>query len=200
MGFFPTSSRMRSSFTVNPSTARDARVYDAEPRSVTLSITLCAISGSMTLSSKLPFELATVTARSLPITWAATIITASQMTGLILPGMMDEPGWSAGRVISPRPAMGPEFSHLRSLAIFMSAEASVLRAPLSSAEVSCVACAEKWFPVSSKGMPVASARCEMASDAKSAGALIPVPTAVPPRASFARRGSTQSTRSRDSCI
>ena len=32
----------------------------------------------------------------------------SGMTGLILPGMIDEPGCTAGNVISERPARGPD--------------------------------------------------------------------------------------------
>ena len=34
--------------------------------------------------------------------------TASGMTGLTLPGMIEEPGWTAGRRSSPRPPNGPE--------------------------------------------------------------------------------------------
>jgi hypothetical protein len=84
---------------------------------------LWAITGSITLSSKLPIAAAVVMAASLPTTCAATIMTASGMTGLILPGMIDEPGWSAGRVISPIPPAGPLFIGRRSLAIFISATA-----------------------------------------------------------------------------
>ncbi len=40
------------------------------------------------------------------------------MTGLTLPGMMLEPAWRAGRLISPKPACGPEESRRRSLQIF----------------------------------------------------------------------------------
>ena len=44
--------------------------------------------------------------------------TASGITGLTLPGMIDEPAWRGGRRISPSPACGPDESSRRSLAIF----------------------------------------------------------------------------------
>ena len=39
------------------------------------------------------------------------------MTGLILPGMIDEPTWTAGSRTSPIPPTGPEESSRRSAAI-----------------------------------------------------------------------------------
>ena len=42
------------------------------------------------------------------------------MTGLTLPGMIDEPGCMAGRLISASPARGPDASRIRSPAIFES--------------------------------------------------------------------------------
>src|ERR1044072_2140426 len=41
-----------------------------------------------------------VMAWSLPITWAATCVTTSGITGLTVPGMIDEPFWSSGGKIS----------------------------------------------------------------------------------------------------
>ena len=58
----------------------------------TLSSKLLAIKGSITFSSKLPDCPAMVIAASLPMTCAATIATASGITGLTLPGMIEEPG------------------------------------------------------------------------------------------------------------
>ena len=82
------------------------------------SSTLRAISGSITLSSKLPVAPAKATAASLPITWAATWIVASGSTGFTLPGMIELPGCRSGRKISPSPVRGPEPIQRRSLAIF----------------------------------------------------------------------------------
>ena len=79
-----------------------------------------------------------VTVKWLPMTWAQTIVTASGITGLILPGMMLEPGWSAGSTISPRPAMGPLFIQRRSLEIFIRLTATVLSWPLISTAASWV--------------------------------------------------------------
>src|SRR5262245_3132898 len=41
----------------------------------------------------------------------------SAITGFTLPGMMDDPGWSAGRLISTMPARGPVARKMRSLLI-----------------------------------------------------------------------------------
>ena len=49
------------------------------------------MSGMRTFSSKLPCVPPTVIAVSFPITCAATWRTTSGMTGLTLPGMIDEP-------------------------------------------------------------------------------------------------------------
>ena len=57
-------------------------------------------------------------ALSLPMTWAQTINVASQMTGLTLPGMIEEPGCRSGIEISPSPALGPDPIQRRSLVIF----------------------------------------------------------------------------------
>jgi hypothetical protein len=90
---------------------------------------LCAITGIITFSSKLPCWPPTVTVTWFPITCAQTIISASLITGFTLPGMMDEPGWMAGREISASPDVGPLASQRMSLAIFISATASVFSAP-----------------------------------------------------------------------
>ena len=71
----------------------------------------------MTFSSKLPAAPANATAASLPMTWAQTWQTASQITGLTLPGMIDEPGCRSGMRISASPARGPEPISRRSLQI-----------------------------------------------------------------------------------
>ncbi|MNP42490.1 hypothetical protein D3C76_1362610 [compost metagenome] len=78
---------------------------------------------------------------SLPITWAATIAVASGITGLTLPGMIEEPGCNASSSISPRPASGPEFIQRRSLAIFISDTAVALSWPETATAVS-------WEPIS----------------------------------------------------
>ena len=77
------------------------------------------MTGSITLSWKLPDWPAMATVASLPMTWAHAMATASGMTGLTLPGMMLLPGCSAGRLISASPVRGPLFIQRRSLAIFV---------------------------------------------------------------------------------
>jgi len=45
---------------------------------------------------------------------------SSGITGLTFPGMIEDPGCSAGRLISASPALGPEVRRIRSLEIFAS--------------------------------------------------------------------------------
>ena len=81
---------------------------------------LRAISGTRTFSSNWPCMPPIVIAASLPITWPATWITTSGITGLTLPGMIEEPFCSSGRRSSASPARGPEPISARSLAILLS--------------------------------------------------------------------------------
>ena len=77
------------------------------------------------------------------ITVAATINTASGITGFTLPGMMLLPGCRVGSWISPSPASGPLFIQRRSLQILLSATASVFSSPDSATAVS-------WLAIKSK--------------------------------------------------
>ena len=104
--------------------------------SFTESSRLRAISGTRTLSSNCPWVPATLIAASLPITWSPTWITTSQITGLTLPGMIDDPFCSSGRRISARPARGPEPISARSLAILIIETATTFNAPDSSTRAS----------------------------------------------------------------
>ena len=152
------------------------------------------MTGSMTSRSKLPWAPAKAIAWSLPMTWAATWTVASGRTGFTLPGMMEDPGWRSGRLISWMPVRGPELIHRRSLAIFTSDTATVRSAPDSSTRESWAAWASKWLSASRRGRPVCSSMSSMTRGAKPSGVLMPVPTAVPPRGSSARRGRVASTR------
>ena len=76
---------------------------------------------------------------SLPITWATTCITDSAMTGFTLPGMIEDPGWVAGRFNSPIAVRGPEPSQRRSLAILNKETATVFNAPLANTAASLAA-------------------------------------------------------------
>ena len=68
----------------------------------------------------------------LPMTWAATMVTASHCVGFTLPGMIEEPGSFSGRRSSPKPERGPEPSKRMSLAILNSDTATVLSAPCAN--------------------------------------------------------------------
>ena len=81
-----------------------------------------------------------VTVASLPMTRQATCITDSQTTGLTLPGMIDDPGWIAGRLSSPIPQRGPEPRWRMSLAILESETAIVFSSPWAATNESLAAC------------------------------------------------------------
>ncbi len=91
-----------------------------------------------------------VIAVSLPITWAQTCRTTSGITGLTLPGMIEEPFWSSGRKSSPMPARGPEPISARSPAILVSETAITFSAPESSTSASRLA----WASNGSSGAAI----------------------------------------------
>ena len=66
-----------------------------------------AITGIITFSSSCPASHAIATVVSQPITWKQTWFTISGTDGFTLPGMIDEPGCTAGSAISDSPARGP---------------------------------------------------------------------------------------------
>ena len=84
--------------------------------------------------------------------------TTSGMTGLTLPGMMEEPACIGGKLISPRPARGPLDNRRRSLQVFDSLTATRLSTPESctNAPQSCVASIRLGAVIN--GMPVISDR------------------------------------------
>ncbi len=86
--------------------------------------------GIITFNSNCPACPAIITVRSLPITWNMAIFNISARTGLTFPGMIDEPGWTTGNLISASPVLGPDESRRMSLAIRVRSCASVRNAPL----------------------------------------------------------------------
>ena len=117
-------------------------------------IRLRPISGIRTFSSNWPCMPPIVIAVSLPITCAATCSTTSGITGLTLPGMIEEPFCSSGRNSSPMPARGPEPISAMSLAIFVSETASTFSAPESSTSESRLPCASNGWAGASIFSPV----------------------------------------------
>src|SRR5271168_4322900 len=108
---------------------------------------------------------------------------ASHWVGLTFPGMIDDPGSLAGSFNSPRPQRGPDASQRMSLAIFINATA----VPRRAADARTIASNDPWamnlFGAVTNGFPVSSAILAATEREKPVGALRPVPTAVPPRAS-----------------
>ena len=130
-----------------------------------------------------------VIAVSLPITCAETWSTTSGITGLTLPGMIEEPFCSSGRKISPIPARGPEPISARSLAIFVSDTATTLSAPDSSTSASRLPCASNGSSGARISSPVASVSRARTRMANSVWVFSPVPVAVPPSGIWATCGS-----------
>ena len=155
-----------------------------------------AITGRYVFSSRMPWEAPNVTVVSLPKTRAATWLTDSHSTGLTLPGMIDDPACSSGSSSSADPADGPLASRRMSLAILVRATAM----PRSPADASA---SDPWPPcwtiglaLGRSGSPVSAASAAMTPAANPAGALIPVPTAVPPSGSSPRASMSATDRRR----
>ena len=70
-----------------------------------------------------------VTVRSFPTTAKAIWLITSGITGLTLPGIIDDPACLGGRFISSKPARGPLLRSLRSFDVFESFTAILLRTP-----------------------------------------------------------------------
>ena len=107
---------------------------------------------------------------SLPITCALTCSTTSGITGLTLPGMIEEPFCSSGRNSSPMPARGPEPISARSFAIFVSETAITFSAPDSSTSASRFACASNGSSGGEICSPLASRELRRARAPRTPGA------------------------------
>ena len=121
------------------------------------------------------------------------MVSASHCVGLTLPGMIELPGSFSGIRISPRPERGPDASQRTSLAIFVSAAATVLSAPCACTIASCAAIASNRLGAVTNGVPASRDSASATSRPKSGCVFRPVPIAVPPIASSRRCGSDAST-------
>src|SRR6267378_392954 len=92
--------------------------------------------GIITLSSSCPACAPHATVVSLPMTWKQTWFTISAIAGFTLPGMIDEPGWTAGMTSSPNPVRGPDTRMRMSLQIWESSIDAV-RIPLEIRAKAC---------------------------------------------------------------
>src|ERR1044071_8851 len=108
------------------------------------------------------------------------MFTSSGITGFTLPGMMDDPGCSAGRLISARPALGPDVNRIRSLDIFESFTARLLSAEEYATNPCWSQVAAIMSAAGTIGLPVSFARRSAHFFAYPFGTLIPVPIAVAP--------------------
>ena len=146
------------------------------------------MTGIMTLSSKLPAAPPQAIVASLPMTWAQTISSISDITGLTLPGMIELPGCRSGMWISPIPPRGPEPSQRTSLAILVRLTAAAAQRARRLDQA--VARRQRLEQVGRLAQGHADLLGEDARSraARSSGsAPRPVPTAVPPSASSRQR-------------
>ena len=136
--------------------------------------------GIMTLSSSCPACAPQATAVSLPMTWKQTWLTISGIAGLTLPGMIDEPGCTAGIEISPNPVRGPETSSRMSLQMLEISIAAV-RMPLemrTNGAIDCIA-AKRFFD-GTIGSPYHSASSPQTRPRNFGSTFSAVPAALPP--------------------
>lgn len=141
---------------------------------------LYMIIGHMTLSSNWLFCAEISIVLSFPRTWAQIISTHSKIEGFTFPGMMDEPGWTAGRVISLSPACGPEFIILRSLEMFSRLIAKERSAAETLRKAFMLLAISVEFFAFLKWIPVSFERFLIIRFLNLGSLVIPVPTAVPP--------------------
>lgn len=95
----------------------------------------------------------------------ATWLTISGMTGLTFPGMIDDPAWAGGRLISDRPTDGPDDVRRRSLHTFESFTATRFRTPETWTNAPQSWVASIGSPAGTTSRPVMSRRCAQASRA-----------------------------------
>ncbi len=148
----------------------------------------------MTLSSSSPSAAERATVASFPTMRAQTMRAASGITGFTLPGMIDEPGWSAGSWISPIPPFGPDARRRRSFAILAREPAAVRVAAESAASVSRKACCSKGTRAGRSSTLVLAAIAASARAGSSGWRFRPVPTAVPPSGTSRRSSLARSMR------
>src|ERR1700684_4675743 len=99
------------------------------------------------------------------------MVSASHWVGLILPGIMDEPGSFSGIFSAANPARGPQAYQRTSLAIFIKAPARVRRAALTFTIASCAESAANLFGADTNRWPVSSAILRAATSAKRGSAF-----------------------------
>ena len=128
-------------------------------------------------------------ATSWPSTCAHTMVSASTWVGLTLPGMIELPGSLAGSRSSPNPARGPLPISRMSLAIFVSATASMRSAACRPTSASWPAIAANRLSATTNGAPSRRASRAATRWPNSRCVFSPVPTAVPPMASACSAGS-----------
>ena len=139
------------------------------------------MTGSKALSSNCPASTAIVTVVSLPQTAKATWLTTSGITGLIFPGIIEDPACLTGKLISPIPVCGPEDINLKSLEIFESETAKVFKIDEAYKNPSKFCVPSTKSSACFKSRPVTSFNTFTISFTYVASALRPVPIAVAPR-------------------
>mmetsp|Transcript_18810 Transcript_18810/g.65281 ORF Transcript_18810/g.65281 Transcript_18810/m.65281 type:complete len:213 (+) Transcript_18810:174-812(+) len=188
------SAAMRVSLATTPTTQFFRKESHASARSRADSRNAAIMTGLKTFNSKWPVAPPKVTVVWLPKTRAATMLTASHCVGFTLPGMIDDPGSFAGSESSPKPQRGPEPRSRRSLAILFREQATVFSEPWASTTASWAASASNLFSAVSNDEPVSAAIKAATATSKPRVVFRPVPTAVPPSASFRSRGRAPRTR------
>ena len=158
------------------------------------------MSGLKTFSSKLPDAPPMLTATSLPITCAQSMVMASDWVGFTLPGMIELPGSFSGMVISPMPQRGPGGQPAHVVGDLVERRGQRLeRAVRVDERVVGGQRLELVGRGHERDGRSARRACRATRTAYSGWALSPVPTAVPPRASSHRWGSAAS-RWRDAVV
>ena len=134
---------------------------------------------------------------SLPRTCIATISTASGIDGLILPGIIEEPACTGGRVISCSPAFGPMLISRRFWQRFKRLTARDLSDAEKFMNEFMLLLISVRFLAEVNLMPVSAERFLIIFALYFGWAVIPVPTAVPPMPRICSSWDSRMMNSRD---
>src|SRR5579875_1487310 len=140
--------------------------------------TALSMTGNITFSSNWPDWAARATVVSFPTMLKQIMFMHSASDGLTLPGMMEEPAWTAGIPNSESPATGPDAINLISFENLPSSSARFLKVD-ETFETANLLCRPYCMSGSGfSGIFVIFASSNIATDRYPFGVFAPLPTAV----------------------
>ena len=141
-----------------------------------------------------------VEAQRLDSTLSATSIASSATVGLTLPGMIDEPGATAGKAISRMPPRGPEHISPKSCAVRHKTNATASTYACASTRLCAPPNAAMALTGSSITSPLIASSASLAFSWKARELPSPVPASPKPKADTRQRRFSSAKRFKESSI